>query len=80
MEQKFDQQRYKNSMARLQEIFAVISDTVTEVSLWRCPYKDVEDRCTASFGCRNQDRKVAADEPFICTGDDNLDYRSAWQL
>jgi hypothetical protein len=80
LEQEFDKQRYKNSMARLQEIFAGISDTVTKVSLWRCPYKDVEDRCTAGFGCRNQDRKVAADELLICTGDDNLDYRGAWKL
>jgi hypothetical protein len=80
MNQKVDKERYKASMARLEAIFRGISDTATEVSRWRCPYKNVEDRCTASFGCRNQNRKVPRGELFICTGDDKLDYRSAWEL
>ncbi len=70
--------RYEASLLRLQGIFKGISDTVTEVSKWRCPYKNVENRCTAKFGCRNQDRSVPEGELFICTGDDKLDYRSAW--
>ena len=75
-----DKERYRASLSRLDAIFRDMSDTVTEVSQWRCPYKNVQDRCTAKFGCRNQDRKVPAGELFICTGDDKLDYRSAWDV
>ena len=67
-------------MARLHDIFAGISDTVTEVSTWRGPYKNVKDRCTAKFGCRNQDTAVPEGELFICTGSDELDYRAAWEV
>ena len=67
-------------MARLYDIFSAISDTVTEVSRRRCPYKTVEDRCTAEFGCRTQDRTVPAGELYICTASDDLDYRSAWEV
>ena len=67
-------------MARLYDIFRGMSDRVNVVSTWRCPYKDVRSRCTANFGCRNQDQMVPTGELFICTGSDNLDYRSAWEL
>jgi hypothetical protein len=80
MQHRVDKQRYKASLARLHELFRGISDTVTDVSTWRCPYKNVENRCTAAFGCRNQDRTVPEGELFICTGDDKLDYRSAWDV
>ena len=78
--QPVDKVRYRASVARLAGIFQDINDTATEVSTWRCPYKNVQDRCTANFGCRNQDRKVPDGERFICTSDDNLDYRSAWEV
>lgn len=74
-----DRARYEASIQRLDDIFRNISDTVTEVSKWRCPYKSVEDRCTAKFGCRNQDRSVPDGEQFICLSDDNLDYRFFWE-
>lgn len=73
-----DRSRYEASLQRLDGIFRQMSDTVNEVSTWRCPYKSVKDRCTANFGCRNQDRSVPEGEQFICKSDDNLDYRSAW--
>ena len=66
-------------MAHLSDIFRDMSDTVNVVSTWRCPYKNVQDRCTANFGCRNQDRTVPTGQLFICTGSDNLDYRNAWE-
>ena len=77
---KVDKERYEASMSRLHSIFSDMSETVTEVSKWRCPYKNVDDRCTASFGCRNQLRAVPPGELFICTSNDNLDYRSAWDV
>lgn len=80
MDDKVDKERYQDSISRLTDIFRDISDMVTDVSKWRCPYKNVENRCTALFGCRNQDRKVPKSELFICTGDDNLDYRGAWEV
>ena len=76
--QKIDNEKYEKSLERLNEIFKGISETVTEVSTWRCPYKNVENRCTAQFGCRNQNRDVPAGQLYICTSSDNLDYRSAW--
>jgi hypothetical protein len=77
--QKIDKEKYGKSLERLNEIFKGISETVTEVSTWRCPYKNAEDRCTAQFGCRNQNRDVPAGQLYICTSSDNLDYRSAWE-
>ena len=80
MSTKIDREGYEASVVRLTDIFRGVSDTVTEVSKWRCPYKNVQDRCTANFGCRNQDRTVPKNEMYICTGTDNLDYRSAWEV
>ncbi len=76
---RVDRERYRKSLARLDEIFRGISDTVNQVSMYRCPYKNVEDRCTAQFGCRNQDHNVPEGQLFVCTGSDDLDYRSAWE-
>ena len=76
---RVDKERYKRSMARLHEIFQGMSDTASSVSTWRCPYKNAKDRCTASFGCRNQ-QFDAANELAKCTGSDDLDYRGAWQV
>ena len=78
--QEVDKERYDASIQRLYGIFKDMSDTVNEVSKWRCPYKDVENRCTAMFGCRNQNREVPEGELFICTSDDKLDYRNAWEM
>ena len=79
MEQRVDETKYRASLARLENIFRDMSNTASEVSTWRCPYKNAKDRCTAHFGCRNQDRRVPEGELFVCLSDDNLDYRSAWE-
>ena len=79
MDNGVDRARYEASIARLHSIFEGISQTTNENSTWRCPYKSVENRCTAAFGCRNQDRTVPDGEKFICTGSDDLDYRLAWE-
>ena len=67
-------------MVRLNDIFRGMSEAIDAVSTWRCPYKNVQDRCTSGFGCRNQDRSVSSGELFKCTGSDHLDYRSAWEV
>ena len=80
MNPQVDKKRYQASIARLDAISRGISETVEVVSARRCPYKNVQDRCTAGFGCRNQLRTGLPDELPVCTGSDNLDYRSAWQV
>ena len=80
MSKELDQERYWASMARLGEIFRGIAGTADQVSTWRCPYKNAQDRCTANFGCRNQSRSGATEDLPICTGSDDLDYRSAWEV
>ncbi len=74
-----DKERYQASMARLQKIFQDISDAATQVSTWRCPYKNAQDRCTAQFGCRNQSATDINAGLALCTGSDDLDYREAWE-
>ena len=77
--QRADRERYEASLARLHEIYQGISDTVDQVSKWRCPYKSAQGRCTANFGCRNQQRTDGTDALPICGGSDRLDYRGAWE-
>ncbi|KAA1295458.1 MAG: hypothetical protein EGP08_04010 [SAR202 cluster bacterium] len=78
-EPQFDKEKYAASLTRLDSIFRNISKSVTEISKSRCPYKNVQDRCTAKFGCRNQNIKVPPGEMYICVGSDDLDYRDAWE-
>ena len=78
--QKVDRERYWRGVERLTEIFRGISETANVVSTHRCPYKNALDRCTAKFGCRNQDRLVPPGELYPCTGSDDLDYRTAWEM
>jgi hypothetical protein len=70
--------RLRASMSRLMDIYSDISETATTPGQTRCPYKDAKSRCTAKFPCRNQFFKVVG-EKAICTGSDEIDYRSAWE-
>ena len=80
MSQKIDVDQYRASITRLNDIFRDMSDTVTVVSTWRCPYKNVENMCTARFGCRNQSLTGVPGELPKCLGSDELDYRSACEV
>ena len=77
---RVDKEKLQQSLDRLWEIYQDINDTVNDVSLWRCPYKNKDDRCTARFGCRNQSYVDGRDQLALCTGSDKLDYRTAWEL
>ena len=79
MNDNVDKKRYQASVARLEEIFQGISDTANQVSTWRCPYKNAQDRCTAGFRCRNQSKSDIKGDLSLCTGSDDLDYRGAWE-
>lgn len=73
-----DSDRLRASMSRLMNIYSDISETAATPGQTRCPYKDAKSRCTAKFPCRNQFFKVVG-EKAICTGSDEIDYRSAWE-
>jgi len=71
---------YEKSLKTLYTIFQDMSETTTQVSKWRCPYKNVKSNCTASFGCRNQQTIIKSNQHYLkCIGSDNLDYRDAWE-
>ena len=80
LNEKVDKERYQASIARLEEIFQGISDSANQVSTWRCPYKNAQDRCTAGFRCRNQSKTDIKNSLSLCTGSDDLDYRAAWEV
>jgi hypothetical protein len=73
----------QKSLATLWDIYQDISNTATEISKSRCPYKNAADQCTARFGCRNQkiitSSKNSDQTLPICMGSDKLDYRDAWE-
>ncbi len=77
---KTDKEKLQRSLDRLWEIYRDIGQTANQVSQWRCPYKNKDDRCTARFGCRYQLYDNGRDQPALCTGSDKLDYRSAWEV
>ena len=60
------------------ELFSGIVGHAQNISLFRCPYRDRRDHCTAEFLCSNQE-----DGPdgarSVCGHDGALDYRSAWE-
>jgi hypothetical protein len=67
---------------RLDQISEILASIVTHAdqqSLFRCPYKNRLDQCTAQFGCRNKRKPRAHGELPVCAGDDKLDYRPAWE-
>jgi hypothetical protein len=78
-ERQLDQAAYQQRLDRLSVIFGSMMTTVEEQTGRRCPYKNKEGRCTATFGCRNQRKPPVAGERMICAGDDKLDYRRAWE-
>ena len=77
--QKIDKAEYQKRLDRISALFDDMMQHADELSTQRCPYKNRFDQCTAKFGCRNQRKSDAAGAPFLCVGDDKLDYRSAWK-
>ena len=70
--------KYNASLERLAAIMNPIAKHADVQAMFRCPYKNRFDRCTAKFGCRNQ-RKQEAGELMLCVADDKLDYRPFWE-
>ena len=75
-----DKARFRRSLDLLNEIMTEIVKKAEDVSLRRCPYKNASDRCTAHFGCRYQRPPLESGGLKVCTSDDKLDYRKAWEV
>lgn len=77
--QKIDRAEYQKRLDKLTEILSAMAAHATEVSTWRCPYKNRLDQCTAQFGCRNKRKPKLPGSLPVCAADDKLDYRNAWE-
>ncbi len=77
--QRIDPDEYQKRLDRLSEILGDIADHADVQATFRCPYKNRFDQCTAHFGCRNQRKPQAQEDLLHCGGDDQLDYRPAWE-
>ena len=76
---KISQEEYQQRLDRLTEIFSDIVSHADVQATQRCPYRDVRDRCTAAFSCRNQIPAADKGEPATCGHDGTFDYSEAWE-
>ena len=76
---KISQEEYQQRLDRLTEIFSDIVSHADAQATQRCPYRDVRDRCTAAFSCRNQIPAETEGEPATCGHDGTFDYSEAWE-
>ncbi len=76
---KIDEREYRERLEQITDLFSRMIQRADELSTERCPYKNRLDQCTAKFGCRNQGKPPTKGGLLVCTGDDKLDYRSAWE-
>jgi uncharacterized 2Fe-2S/4Fe-4S cluster protein (DUF4445 family) len=76
---KIDPAEYQKHLERLTSIFSDMIKHADQQTLTRCPYKNRFDQCTAKFGCQNKRKPRAAGELPVCSGDDKIDYRPAWE-
>ncbi|MBB77229.1 MAG: hypothetical protein CMJ75_22205 [Planctomycetaceae bacterium] len=78
--EKIDQGQFAERIDRISEIFSQLAYHAEQQALSRCPYKNRLDCCTAQFGCRNQRDIDAQCGLPACRGDDQLNYRHAWEV
>ena len=77
--QTIDPAEFEKRVKRITAIFSQIAEHSDKQALIRCPYKNRLSQCTAKFGCRFKRPAGVDSELPICTSDDQLDYRSAWE-
>ena len=77
--QPIDPADFEKRLERIGEIFSQISQHADVQAQFRCPYKNRLDQCTAGFGCRHKRKSPDKHQPPLCTSDDQLDYRDAWE-
>ena len=76
--EKIDHEEFARRIDRISEIFNQLAAHAEKQTLSRCPYKNRLGLCTAQFGCRNQGLRDTEQGLPVCLGDDQLNYRSAW--
>jgi len=76
---KTTKEQLQQRLDQITDLFASMVTHADRQSRWRCPYKNRLDQCTAQFGCRNKRKPVAEGQLPVCAGDDQLDYRPAWE-
>ncbi len=74
-----EQSEYEKCLTRISEILSGIVEYAGAQALTRCPYKNAKGQCTAKFGCRYQRKPPVMGDRQLCTHNDTLDYRSAWE-
>ena len=74
-------EKYQKLLDKLAVIMNPMNDVAMAQSKFRCPYRNKDDLCTAKFGCRNQ-RNPKVNDLFGCNQkeNDNLDYRTYWEM
>ena len=75
-----DKSEYEKRLARMSDIFGKMVTHADKQAETRCPYKNRLDQCTAKFRCGYQRQAKAEGEPPVCSSNDKLDYRSAWEV
>ena len=76
---EINRSEYEERLTRISDILAGIVRQAEQQSLTRCPYKNAQNQCTAKFGCRFQRKPKVEGELLLCSHDDQLDYRTAWE-
>ena len=74
-----DKQDYQKRLDRIAEIFSDVVANAEVSAQSRCPYRDMNDHCTALFRCRNQLPVEGDSDALACGHDGKFDYRSAWE-
>ena len=72
-------EEFQKRLDRINSIFTAILGHAEESSLYRCPYRDSQDLCTALFSCRNQVSNAGEPDSFSCSHNGSFDYRPAWE-
>ncbi len=75
---KIDKDAYRERLERISALFSDIAGKAEKSALFRCPYRNRFDHCTAEFRCHNQ-QPATSDGSIPCGHDGTFDYRGAWE-
>jgi uncharacterized 2Fe-2S/4Fe-4S cluster protein (DUF4445 family) len=73
-----DKAAIQERLYKISNLFAGMVQHADEQALYRCPYRNRHDECTAKFGCRNQQKPRSVNGLLNCGGDHNITYTNVW--